>query len=87
MKPADEPQVHIAANASRPGLVLLAIGSGLDPYNITPEFAIVLAGHLLDAATAARDARSADLSSIDTEMSGRTAAGRAPHVRADTEAS
>ncbi|MHA7650147.1 hypothetical protein ACX9NE_10430 [Mycobacterium sp. ML4] len=83
MKPADEPQVHVRANASRPGLVLVAIGSGTDPFSVTPEFAIGLAGQLLDAATDARDA----LTCGDVEMSGRTAAGRPTRVRADTEAS
>ncbi|MFA1705516.1 hypothetical protein ACDT10_21700 [Mycobacterium intracellulare] len=56
MRGPDEPQVHIAPNASRPGLVVIAIGSGTDPYSITPEFAIELAGQLLDSVTAARDA-------------------------------
>jgi hypothetical protein len=58
VKPADEPQVHVGPNGARPGLVVIAIGSGTDPYSITPEFAIGLAGQLLDAATAARDAQS-----------------------------
>ena len=57
-KPPDEPQVHIAPNSSRPGLVVIAIGSGTDPYCVTPEFAVELAGRLLNAATDARDARS-----------------------------
>ncbi len=57
MKPADEPQVHVGPNAARPGLVVIAIGSGSDPYSVTPEFAIATAGQLLDGATAARDAR------------------------------
>jgi len=56
MKPADEPQVHVATNAARPGLVVIAVGSGTDPYSVTPEFAIELAGKLLDAATESRDA-------------------------------
>ena len=56
MRAADEPQVHIAPNASRPGLVLFAIGSGIDLFSVSPEFAIELAGQLLDAATEARDA-------------------------------
>ncbi|MGV0603929.1 hypothetical protein [Mycolicibacterium sp. XJ1904] len=47
---------HVAANASRPGLVLLAVGSGTDPFSVSPEFAIELAGRLLDGAAAARDA-------------------------------
>jgi hypothetical protein len=56
VKPADEPQVHVGPNADRPGLVTIAIGSGTDPYSVTPDFAIGLAGQLLAAATAARDA-------------------------------
>lgn len=55
-KPPDQPAVHVAANASRSGLVVLAIGSGTDPFSVTPEFAIELAGRLLDAAAVARDA-------------------------------
>ncbi|RAU98770.1 hypothetical protein DQP58_04775 [Mycobacterium colombiense] len=55
-KPPDQPAVHVAANASRPGLVLVAIGSGSDPYSVTPEFAVGLAGQLLGAATTARTA-------------------------------
>jgi hypothetical protein len=55
-KPPDQPAVHVAANASRPGLVLVAIGGGSDPYSITPEFAVELAGQLLGAATTARTA-------------------------------
>ncbi|KMO82306.1 hypothetical protein [Mycolicibacterium chlorophenolicum] len=55
-KPPDQPAIHIAANAARPGLVLVAIGSGTDPFSVSPEFANELAGQLLDAATAARDA-------------------------------
>ncbi|OBA96996.1 hypothetical protein A5666_27095 [Mycolicibacterium fortuitum] len=55
-RPADEPQIHIVPNASRPGLVVIAVGSGTDPFFVTPDFAIDLAGRLLDAATAARDA-------------------------------
>lgn len=50
----DQPAVHVAANASRPGLVLVAIGSGTDPYSITPEHADDLAGQLAAAAEAAR---------------------------------
>lgn len=56
-KPPDQPAVHIVANAARPGLVLVAIGTGTDPFSISPEFAIELADQLLDAATAARDAK------------------------------
>ena len=52
-KPPDQPAVHVAANASWPGLVLVAIGSGSDPHSVTPEFAFGLAGQLLDAATTA----------------------------------
>ncbi|RDH75507.1 hypothetical protein DVS77_26265 [Mycolicibacterium moriokaense] len=55
-KAPDEPQVHVAPNASRPGRVVIAVGSGTDPFSVVPEFAIELAGRLLDAATAARDA-------------------------------
>lgn len=55
-KPPDQPSIHVAANASRPGLVLVAIGSGTDPFSVSPEFAIESAGKLLDSATAARDA-------------------------------
>lgn len=54
MKPADEPRVHIAPNSSRPGLVLIAIGSGTHPYAITPALADDLAGQLTAAATTAR---------------------------------
>jgi hypothetical protein len=54
-KPVDEPQFNICPNESRLGLVLIAVGSGTDPFSVTPEFAIELAGQLLDAATAARD--------------------------------
>lgn len=85
-RPPDQPAIHIAANASGPGLVLLAIGSGTDPFSVTPEFAIELAGQLLDAATAARDAENAYLTRTDIEVSARTAAGRPPHVRGDTRA-
>lgn len=49
-KPTDQPAVHVAANASRPGLVVIAIGSGTDPYSITREFAVELSGRLLAAA-------------------------------------
>ncbi|ULE32588.1 hypothetical protein [Mycobacterium sp. IDR2000157661] len=55
-RPPDTPTVHVAPNASRPGRVSLAIGSGTDPFSVTGQFAIELAGRLLDAATAARDA-------------------------------
>ena len=58
-RPPDRPAFHIARNASRPGLVLVALGSGVAlPYSVTPEFAIELAGQLLNAAAEARDARS-----------------------------
>lgn len=56
-KPPDQPSIHIAANAARAGLVLVAVGSGTEPFSVTPEFAIELAGKLLDAATEARDAK------------------------------
>ncbi|BBY91304.1 hypothetical protein MGALJ_09730 [Mycobacterium gallinarum] len=56
MKPPDEPQVHIAPNASRPGLVVIAIGSGTNPYSVTPERADDLADQLTGAADAARAA-------------------------------
>lgn len=55
-RPPDEPDFHVAPNASKPGLVLVAVGSGTDPFSVTPEFAIELAGRLIDAATDARDA-------------------------------
>lgn len=55
MKPADEPQVHVVPNSSHPGLVVIAVGSGTDPYSVTPEFAVRLAGQLLCAAAAARN--------------------------------
>jgi hypothetical protein len=55
-RPPDQPAIHVAANAFRPGLVALAVGSGVAiPYSVTPEFAIELAGLLLDAATESRD--------------------------------
>ncbi len=61
MRPADEPQVHIAPNSSlngqRPGLIGIAIGTIMaefEMYNVTPEFAIKLAGRLLDAASEVR---------------------------------
>ncbi|WP_428339993.1 hypothetical protein [Mycobacterium sp.] len=57
MKPADEPQVHVGPNAGQPGRVTIAVGSGTDPFSVTPEFAIELAGRLLDAATESRDLR------------------------------
>jgi hypothetical protein len=50
------PQFNVAPNASRPGLVVVAIGSGTDPYNITPDRAEHLADDLLAAAAAARRA-------------------------------
>jgi hypothetical protein len=56
-KPPDLPTIHVAANAARAGLVLVAVGSGTDPFSVSPEFAIELAGKLLDAATEARDAK------------------------------
>ncbi|WP_157625787.1 hypothetical protein [Mycobacterium sp. 155] len=49
----------MAPNASRPGLVVCAIGSGTDPYSITPELAEELAESLLAAAVAARRASGA----------------------------
>ncbi|TDL01538.1 hypothetical protein EI067_00355 [Mycobacterium paragordonae] len=52
-RPPDEPDFHVAPNASRRGLVLVAVGSGTDPFSVTPEFAIELAGRLRDAADAA----------------------------------
>lgn len=55
-KPADKPQFNVCPNASRPGLVLLAVGSGTDPYSIIPELAEALADELLAAAAAARRA-------------------------------
>jgi hypothetical protein len=54
MKPADEPQVHIASNSSQPGRVVIAIGSGTDPYSITPERADEMARQLTAAAETAR---------------------------------
>lgn len=54
MKRADEPQVHIGPNSSRPGLVVIAIGSGTNPYNITPELADGLAARPTAAAASAR---------------------------------
>lgn len=56
-KPANEPQFIVAPNTSRPGLVVIAIGSGTDPHNITPDLAEALADELLAAAAAARQAR------------------------------
>ncbi|MFZ0715916.1 hypothetical protein [Mycobacterium sp.] len=55
MRPADEPQVHVGPNAAAPGLVTIAIGTGTDPYSVTTEFAIRLAGLLLVSAAASRD--------------------------------
>lgn len=54
MRPADQPQVHVAANSSHPGLVVIAVGTGRDSYNITPERADELAAQLTAAAGAAR---------------------------------
>lgn len=59
-RPPDQPDFHVAPNASRPGLVLIAVGSGTDPFSVRPEFAIELAGQLLAAADAARDAKDAE---------------------------
>jgi hypothetical protein len=56
-QPAVEPQFNVCPNASRPGLVLLAIGSGRDPYSVTPDVAEALADQLRAAAAAARKAR------------------------------
>lgn len=53
-RPPDRPDFHVAPNASRPGRVLVAVGSGTNPFSVTPEFAIELAGRLRDAADAAR---------------------------------
>jgi hypothetical protein len=53
-RPPDQPDFHVAPNASRRGRVLVAVGSGTDPFSVTPEFAIELAGRLRDAANAAR---------------------------------
>lgn len=53
---AVEPQFNVCPNASRSGLVLIAIGTGTDPYSITPELAEALADDLLAAAAAARGA-------------------------------
>ncbi|BBX02263.1 hypothetical protein BST36_29105 [Mycolicibacterium moriokaense] len=53
-RPPDQPAFHVGANASNPRLVLVAVGAGTDPFSVTPEFAIELAGQLLDAANAAR---------------------------------
>lgn len=55
MRSADEPQFTIAPNAGRPGLVLVAIGTGMGRgYSITPERAEQLAAELVDAARSAR---------------------------------
>lgn len=90
-RPADAPQFNVCPNASRPGLVLFAVGSGTDPYSITPALAEALADELLASAAAARraggDGRPADMSPVtcgDSKVSARTVAGRPPHVRADT---
>ncbi|EFG79555.1 hypothetical protein HMPREF0591_0532 [Mycobacterium parascrofulaceum ATCC BAA-614] len=53
-RPPDQPTIHIAPNSSRPGLVVIAIGSGTNPYSITPEQADDLADQLTAAADAAR---------------------------------
>jgi hypothetical protein len=53
---ADEPQFHVFENAARPGLVHLAIGTGTDGYNVTPELAEQLADKLGEAAALARTA-------------------------------
>ncbi len=55
IKPPDQSSIHVAANAFRPGLVLLAVGSGTNLFSVSPEFVIELAGELLDAAQAARE--------------------------------
>lgn len=52
---ADNPDFHTGANASKPGLVVIAIGSGMDSYSITPEHAEAIAARLLGAAAAARN--------------------------------
>lgn len=88
-KPADQPQFNVCPNASRPGLVLFAVGSGRDPYNITPDVAEALADELLASAAAARrlgGERRSSVTSGDVEMSARTAPGRGAHVRADSGA-
>ena len=54
-KPADEPDFHVATNASRPHLVRFAIGSGTDGYDITPKRAEALADQLLAVAASARE--------------------------------
>lgn len=53
-KPADEPLFNICVNASRPDLVHISIGTGMDGYNVTPEFAEELADQLLDVANSLR---------------------------------
>jgi hypothetical protein len=53
-KPADDIQFNVGQNASRRDLVLVAIGTGMANYNITPDRADDLAKALLDAAAAAR---------------------------------
>ncbi len=55
-RPADQPQFNVCPNASRRGLVHFSIGSGRDPFAITPELAEHLADELLAAAAAARRA-------------------------------
>lgn len=54
---ADIPDFHAGANASKPGLVVIAIGSGMNSYSITPEHAESIAARLLGAAAAARNVR------------------------------
>lgn len=56
MRSADSPQFIVCPNASRAGLVLIAIGTAADPYSVTPEVAESLADDLLAAAHAARQA-------------------------------
>ncbi len=58
--PPDQPAFHVAVNSSRPGQVLVAVGSGMDPFSVTPEFAIELAGKLLDGAETVRESQSID---------------------------
>lgn len=54
MRPADKPQAHIAPSSAQPGRVVTAIGSGTDPYSITPDRADDIAERLAGAAAAAR---------------------------------
>lgn len=53
---ADAPQFNVCPNGSRPGLVVVAIGTGTDPLSVTPQVAEALADDLLAAAAAARRA-------------------------------